>query len=58
MADGTFSSRTTTYYPQGWLKSRSEWGTSAATRYLNPDAFGRPGTIRPPDGSAHDVTLT
>ncbi|HSL81718.1 MAG TPA: hypothetical protein VLF66_03025 [Thermoanaerobaculia bacterium] len=58
LADGAFSSRTTTYHPQGWLKSRSEWGTSAATQYLFPDPFGRPTTIRPPDGAAHDVTLS
>jgi hypothetical protein len=58
MANGTFSERKTTYYPQGLVESRSEWGTSAATWNLSVDPFGRPTKIQPPDGAAHTVTLT
>ncbi len=58
MPDGTWSSRTTTYNAMGWKTSVSELGSANATSYLNYDPFGRPGTIRPPDGSAHDVTLS
>ncbi|NJL27340.1 MAG: RHS repeat-associated core domain-containing protein [Thermoanaerobaculia bacterium] len=38
----------------------SEWEASPThwTKYLGRDPFGRPTTIRPPDGSAHDVTFT
>jgi RHS repeat-associated protein len=58
MADGTWSSRTTAYNALGWKTSVSELGSANATSYLNYDPFGRPGTIRPPDGSAHDITLS
>ncbi|HWM95039.1 MAG TPA: RHS repeat-associated core domain-containing protein [Thermoanaerobaculia bacterium] len=59
MADGTFSIRQTNYNALHWKTSVSEQGNTAKlTQYLGYDPFGRPGTIRPPDGSAHDVTLT
>ena len=58
MADGTFSTRETLYNALHWKTSVSEQGnTLERTQYLGYDPFGRPGTIRPPDGSAHDVTL-
>jgi RHS repeat-associated protein len=55
--------RLTTYNAMGWKDSVSEWqgynpATVYTTLYVNFDPFGRPGIIRPPDGSAHDVTLT
>ncbi len=54
--------RVTGYNALGLKISLSEWQaynptTVYATQYLNFDPFGRPTTIRPPDGSAHDVTL-
>ncbi|HXO21358.1 MAG TPA: hypothetical protein VOA87_15710, partial [Thermoanaerobaculia bacterium] len=59
MPDGTFSQRTTAYNALGWKTAVSEQGNpNALTSYLNYDPFGRPGTIQPPDGSGHDVTLT
>jgi RHS repeat-associated protein len=58
MPDGTWSARTTTYNALGWQTSVSELGSANATSYLNFDPFGRPATIRPADGSAHDVTLS
>lgn len=59
MADGTFSTKETLYNALHWKTSVSEQGnTLETTQYLGYDPFGRPGTIRPPDGSAHDVTIT
>lgn len=58
MPDGTWSSRTTTYNAIGWKSSLSEMGSVNATTFLNYDPFGRPGTIRPPEGNVHDVTVT
>jgi RHS repeat-associated protein len=58
MPDGTMSIRQTNYNALHWKTSVSEQGNTAeTTQYLNYDPFGRPATIRPPDGSAHDVTL-
>lgn len=52
----SWSSRATKYNAQGLLLSVSEWGNSAKkTTYGSYDAFGRPGTITPPDGAAHAV---
>jgi len=53
----------TTYNGLGWTTSVSEWqqypvSQVRKTEYLGFDPFGRPGTIRPADGSAHDTTLT
>ena len=58
MPDGTWSARAITYNAMGWKNSVSELGSANATTYLNYDPFGRPTTIRPPDGNAHDVSLT
>ncbi|HKI00774.1 MAG TPA: RHS repeat-associated core domain-containing protein [Thermoanaerobaculia bacterium] len=57
---GGISRRTTTYDGAGNKASVSELSAGAAdtTRFQSFDPFGRPGTIRPPDGSAHDVTMT
>ncbi len=58
MPDGTWSIRQTDYNPLHWKTQVTEQGNTAEkTEYLNYDPFGRPTTIRPPDGSAHDVTL-
>jgi RHS repeat-associated protein len=58
LADGTFSDCKTFYNALGNVTSKTEWGTTASTSYLTYDPFGRPATIRPPDGAAHDVILT
>ncbi len=58
MADGTWSIRQTNYNPLHWKTQVTEQGnTTKKTEYLNYDPFGRPATLRPPDGSAHDVSL-
>jgi RHS repeat-associated protein len=57
MPDGTWSSRTSTYNAMGWKTFTSEMGSANGTTYLNYDPFGRPGIVRPADGSVHDVTL-
>jgi RHS repeat-associated protein len=54
--------RETQYNGAGWKSQVSEvyplTGTPTAwTKYLSYDAFGRPGTVRPPDGASHDVTF-
>jgi RHS repeat-associated protein len=61
--DGGWGQRLTTYNGLGWTTSVSEWQQYPAavvkkTEYLGFDPFGRPGTIRPADGSTHDTTLT
>ncbi|MFL6192558.1 MAG: hypothetical protein ACJ75H_00195, partial [Thermoanaerobaculia bacterium] len=56
-----FNKRETLYDAAGNKASVSEWTTgtpSNKTFYLGYDPFGRPGTIRPPDGAAHDVSLS
>jgi RHS repeat-associated protein len=59
MADGTWSTRQTLYNAMGWKTSVSEQGATAkVTAFLNYDPFGRPATLRPPDGSSHDISLT
>ena len=58
---GAFNKRETLYDAVGNKASVSELTTGAATSktsFLNYDPFGRPGTIQPPDGAAHDVALT
>jgi RHS repeat-associated protein len=60
MPSGSFSARTTSYNALGWKTAVSEQGSpnSHVTQYLNYDASGRPGLIRPPDSTgAHDVTM-
>ena len=64
MADGTWSKRVTTYDLAGnvaTVSSRQADTTAdtalARTTYSGYDSFGRPGTITPPDGAAHNVTL-
>ncbi|HEY6428057.1 MAG TPA: hypothetical protein VIX84_12605, partial [Acidimicrobiales bacterium] len=53
-----WNNRETLYDGAGNKLSVSEWGSFASkTQYLGYDPFGRPQTIRPPDGAAHDLTL-
>ncbi len=55
---GGWSEAETLYNARGWVTSTSNMGnTSQKTEYLNYDAFGRAGIIRPPQGSADDVTF-
>ncbi len=56
---GSWATRETLYNAMGLRASVSEMGAvGQTTRLLNYDAFGRPGVIRPPDGSGHDVVLS
>ncbi|MGH3086935.1 MAG: hypothetical protein ACRDSJ_06400, partial [Rubrobacteraceae bacterium] len=58
MANGTWSTRKTTYNGLGLRASVSELGdTAKTTQFLAYDPFGRPGKVTPPDGTAHDVGL-
>ena len=51
--------RNTAYDRLGRVLSVSEWGRpSAVTEFLAYDRFGRPGTIRRPDGSETSFTYT
>lgn len=57
-----WSVRETNYNGAGWKSQVSEshllnTTPTAWTKYMSYDAFGRPGTVRPPDGQAHDVTF-
>lgn len=54
---GTYQGKTITYNALGWQTYVSEQGSGNGTSFLSFDAFGRPLTIRPPDGGSHDVTL-
>ena len=59
MPAGTWSIRETSYNALHWKTQVTELGNaSETTQYLNHDPFGRPATIRPPDGSSHDVTFS
>ena len=59
MPGGTWSERETLYNARGWTESVSALGdTEERTEYLDYDPFGRPGTVTPPEGSAHDVRFT
>jgi len=59
MPDGSWPTKETKYTGTGQVYSVSSTGdTSSKTLYLNYDPFGRPATIRPPEGSSHDVTFT
>jgi hypothetical protein len=56
--DSSWSSRETKYNAQGLRSSVSEWGNTAKkTTYSSYDAFARPGTITPPDGATHVVSV-
>ena len=60
---GSWAQRLTTYNGLGWTTSVSEWQAETPpavkkTEYLGFDPFGRPTTIRPADGAAHDTTLS
>ncbi len=58
---GAFNKRETLYDDAGNKASVSELTTGAATSktsFFNYDPFGRPGTIQPPDGSTHNVSLS
>jgi RHS repeat-associated protein len=61
--NGQFSAREVLYNANGWKVSVSEWmpdggALTSKTQFLNHDPFGRPGIVRPPDGSQHDVTFS
>jgi hypothetical protein len=61
LPDGSYNKRETLYDGAGNKASVSELTTGAATSktsYLNYDPFGRPATVRPADGAAHDVTMS
>jgi RHS repeat-associated protein len=56
---GTYAARIINYNALGWKTYVSEQGTVAyGTGFQNYDAFGRPRTIRPPDGAAHDISFS
>lgn len=61
LPNGT-STRETTYDGAGNKATVSEaaFGGSPPNKtfFLSYDPFGRPGTLRPPDGASHDVTLS
>lgn len=58
LPDGTWVARQMEHNARGWLLRGSEWDApSVLTQYLEHDPFGRPGRIRPPEGSQHDVLL-
>jgi RHS repeat-associated protein len=63
MPDGSTSKQSIFYDGLDRKVSESEIGSADQTFYLNYDAFGRVGTIRPPDstaasGYAHDIHLS
>jgi RHS repeat-associated protein len=61
MPDGSTSKRQTAYDGAGNKSTVSEVMTgnpTNVTAFSAYDPFGRPGTITPPDGAAHNVTMT
>ncbi|HEV7505183.1 MAG TPA: RHS repeat-associated core domain-containing protein [Thermoanaerobaculia bacterium] len=61
MPDGSTGKRQTAYDGAGNKSTVSEVMTgtpSNVTTFSGYDPFGRPGTITPPDGAAHNVTMT
>src|ERR1700681_857487 len=61
MPDGSTSKRQTSYDGAGNKSTVSEVMTgnpTNVTTFSGYDPFGRPGTITPPDGAAHNVTMT
>ena len=64
MPDGSFSAKTTRYNALNWKTEVSEQGSPTnglhphLTLYQSYDAFGRVGTLRPPDSTGgHDVKM-
>lgn len=60
-AGGVWSSVDTVHNAMGWRRSVSERMTgspSKLTIFKGFDPFGRPTTIQPPDGTAHNVTFS
>ena len=58
MKDNTWAERQVRRNARGWVSQRTEWNAPILfTQYLEYDPFGRPGRIRPPEGSHHDVVL-
>ncbi|MCH9652175.1 MAG: RHS repeat-associated core domain-containing protein [Deltaproteobacteria bacterium] len=56
---GVWSEQETLTNARGWVTSVSQRGDlTQTTQYLGFDPFGRPTTIRPPDGAAHDVLIS
>ncbi len=55
---GNYVARNLVYNAVGWRTFVAEPGSVNGTTFLSFDAFGRPRTIRPADGSTHDVTLS
>lgn len=61
MPAGVWATRETLYNNSGWTTSVSSWQSGTPTRktiFSGYDPFGRPGTITPPDGSGHNVTIS
>ncbi len=59
LPDHGWVERETLYDAMSRRASVSAWGDfTKKTEYLGYDAFGRPATIRPPEGSSHDQTFT
>lgn len=54
---GTYEARTMAYNALGWRTFVSEQGSGNGTSF-DYDALGRPVTITPPDGNAHNVTVS
>jgi RHS repeat-associated protein len=53
----SWRSKNTTWTSLGWKHTVTELGSAHQTVFKNYDPFGRPQTITPPTGTAHDVTL-
>ncbi|MGA7617466.1 MAG: hypothetical protein WBX15_20060, partial [Thermoanaerobaculia bacterium] len=57
-----WTTRTYAMNASGWVTSVTEANPGASgsslTTYGNFDMFGRPGTVTPPDGAAHNVSFT
>ncbi|MEM7048500.1 MAG: RHS repeat-associated core domain-containing protein [Acidobacteriota bacterium] len=59
MPGSVWSSQSRDYTARGWLTQVTEVNEpNLRTRYLDYDPFGRPGTIRPPEGANHDISMT
>ncbi len=55
---GVWVEQETLFNARGWTTSVSTWGNLLKrTQYLDYDPFGRAATIRPPEGSTHDVLV-